>query len=78
MEVGVETSEGQDMRFGIVRAKHTGLQTDFEKDGKSCPSCNSHTLVGQDPTRRFCSNTKICNALIVEETICSDSDVNKH
>lgn len=53
-----------DMRYGIIREPIV-LEGSYTFDGKLCHVCNLPTVIGEDVSRRYCSNVQ-CNALIVE------------
>jgi hypothetical protein len=55
----------QDMRFGIIREKSLNISETFSLDGKYCNVCHLPTEIGNDKTRRYCTNNK-CNALIID------------
>lgn len=54
-----------DLRFHVIREKSDKSDMIYRFDGKRCSVCNMPTEVGDDPSRRYCSNGK-CNALIVQ------------
>jgi NAD-dependent DNA ligase len=56
----------QDMRFGVIRDKHTPSSDLYELDGDYCPSCHLPTETGEDVLRRYCTNKK-CNAMVKED-----------
>jgi NAD-dependent DNA ligase len=55
------------MQFHVIREKIT-IEADYTFDGERCHVCNMPTVVGADPSRRYCSNSK-CNALIIQEVV---------
>ena len=56
----------QNMQFGTIRDKSSKSEMVYSFDGERCHVCNMPTVVGVDPSRRYCSNVK-CNALIILE-----------
>jgi hypothetical protein len=54
-----------DMRFGVIRDKHMPTDAAYTLDGEYCPACRLPTEIGDDVSRRYCTN-KRCNAMIRE------------
>jgi hypothetical protein len=59
------TQARNDLRFHTIRDKSAKSETVYKFDGERCHVCNMLTEVGEDVSRRYCSNLK-CNALIVQ------------
>lgn len=59
-------TQHHDLRFHVIRDKSTKSETVYSFDGKYCCLCGMPTEVGEDLSRRYCSNAK-CNALIIEQ-----------
>lgn len=57
-------TQHHDLRFHVIRDK-VEVAGKYTPDGLRCHVCNMPTVVGIDPSRRYCSNAK-CNALIIE------------
>ena len=53
-----------DMRFGIIREKHTQDALTYHLDGEYCPRCRMPTEIGLVENRRYCTNKQCC-ALIL-------------
>ena len=62
------TQKRNDLRFHVIRDKCTKSELVYGFDGECCHVCNLPTEVGDDSSRRYCSNGK-CNALIVQEVV---------